>query len=310
MLAEHEGRMFSGANMDLDDLRAFLAVVEAGSVTAAATRLHLSQPAVTRRLQRLEAELGVELFDRHAKPLAPTPAGRAALEKGRQILESIDGLVSLWNGQPSGPFRLGASLSFSALALARPIDELRRTFPRVMPYVTTGWSPALTDEVRDGTLDMAFIAHLEGKRPVADFPTVPLGTHPLVLVAPNSARVPKVAEPRMLGDATWVLNPEGCSFRQGLEHVLHQAGVKLRVAVAVYGWDLQLSLVARGLGFGLFPAWVVRRSRLRAKIRVFRLHGFDANVEFTSVHGHSLGRLEGVAKVLDQTLADQIRALR
>jgi DNA-binding transcriptional LysR family regulator len=200
------------------------------------------------------------------------------------------------------------SLSFSSLALTRPIDELRHAFPRVVPHVTTGWSLALTEHVRDGALDVAFTAHLEGKQTVTHLSTVPLGTHPMVLIAPTSAHVPKLAEPETLRDATWVLNPEGCSFRQELEHVLHQAGVKLRVAVAIYGWDLQLSLVARGLGFGLFPAWVLRGHRLRPKVRMFRLRGFEASVEFVSVHGRNLGRLEEAAKVLDEALMTQIRA--
>jgi len=279
-------------------------------VTTAATRLHLSQPAVTRRLQRLEAELGVELFDRHAKPLAATAAGRAALDKGRRILQSVDDLLALVNGQPSGDFRLGISMSVAALALARPIDELRKAYPRVAFEVVTGWSPSLIQQVRQGSLDMAFVTCLDGERSAADPEPIILGHHPLVFVASHTMRLPKLVEPQALGDATWVLNPHGCTFRHALHQVLQAAGVPLRTAVEVYGWDLQLSLVARGVGLGLFPAWIVARSRLGPRVRTFRIRGFDFRAQFGSVHGHMLPTLEPVAAALDRALSDQIRTLR
>ncbi len=296
--------------IDLDDLRAFLAVAESGSVTTAATRLHLSQPAVTRRLQRLEADLGVELFDRHSKPMTPTAAGRAALDKGRRILQSVDDLLVLLNGRPSGAFRLGVSMSFAALALARPIDEVRKTFPRVAFEVVTGWSPWLIQQVRQGALDLAFVASLDGQRAAGEDDRIVLGHHPLVFVAPRRLRLPAVVEPRLLADVAWVLNPPGCAFRSALQQLFHVAGVPLRIAVGVYGWDLQLSLVARGVGVGLFPAWIVARSRLRPQLRTFRIRGVEFRAEFGSVHGHLLALLEPVASALDRALAGQIRTLR
>src|SRR3546814_2555333 len=70
--------------MNLHDLEAFVAVVEQGSVGAAATRLHVTQPAVTRRLQSLESALGTRLLDRETRPPQPTVHGRAVLEQARR----------------------------------------------------------------------------------------------------------------------------------------------------------------------------------------------------------------------------------
>ena len=95
--------------MNLGDLKAFVAVAEAGSVNRAAAKLNLTQPAVTRRVQSLEAAIGVALLDRSSKPPTLTEDGRRALAYGRKVLHAIDDLSSQVGakGVLGGEFRLG-----------------------------------------------------------------------------------------------------------------------------------------------------------------------------------------------------------
>jgi DNA-binding transcriptional LysR family regulator len=96
--------------MELQQLRALLFVADTGSVTEAARRLLLTQPAVTRQIQALEAELGGALFDRTTKPLLPTPLGQAAVAQARRIFQISDDLRALVRrsgGIPTGELRLG-----------------------------------------------------------------------------------------------------------------------------------------------------------------------------------------------------------
>ena len=76
-------------NMEFDDLRTFVAVAETRSMSQAARQLFLTQPAVTRRLQRLETTLGSPLVDRKRRPFALTPAGHQVLERCRRVLHSV-----------------------------------------------------------------------------------------------------------------------------------------------------------------------------------------------------------------------------
>src|ERR1700761_1088105 len=80
--------------MNTRDINAFIAVVDAGSIVQAAAALHLTQPAVTRRVQSLESLLGVELLDRQSKPLRPTATGKEVYQKGRQILHAEADLMA------------------------------------------------------------------------------------------------------------------------------------------------------------------------------------------------------------------------
>ena len=78
---------------DLDDLRGFVAVAELGSFHAAADALHLSQPALTRRIQKLEATLGVQLIDRDTRQLRLSSVGRDFFFKAKRVLDDLDAAV-------------------------------------------------------------------------------------------------------------------------------------------------------------------------------------------------------------------------
>jgi DNA-binding transcriptional LysR family regulator len=89
-------------------VRTFVAVVEAGSVSRAARELHLTQPAVTRRVQRLEQAVGAPLIDRRKRPFALTDVGRAAVERCRRLLSATHELKALTQGASCRHGRFGS----------------------------------------------------------------------------------------------------------------------------------------------------------------------------------------------------------
>jgi DNA-binding transcriptional LysR family regulator len=279
-------------------------------VSQAAVKLHVTQPAMTRRLKRLESALGFQLLDRRVKPFRLTPAGREVLERARQVLQSVDALHAASSGAVTGELRVGVALTFAHVALARPLDDVRLRFPRVGLQVTTGWSPALLEALQASALDAAFLALVQPATLPAGVIGTLLGDYPLVGVAPRRAALPRVVALERLGQTAWVLNPEGCGIRRALQRALATAGIPLRVAVEVYGWDLQLSLVARGVGFGVMPAWCVRRHPARSRLQVFRLRDHDIRLGFWSARRPSLQALEPVAEALGAAFATATLALR
>src|ERR1043166_7768483 len=112
--------------MNLGDLKAFVAVAEFGSINRAAAKLNLTQPAVTRRVQSLEAAIGVTLLDRSSKPPTLTEDGHKALAYGRKVLRAIDDLSSKVGAQGvlGGEFRLGVAPGLADAALSLPVDAV------------------------------------------------------------------------------------------------------------------------------------------------------------------------------------------
>src|SRR5579871_6427760 len=121
--------------MDERRLRYFLAIVEAGGVTAAAERLHVAQPSLSQALRSLERELGAELFDRVGRGLQLTAAGRALIGPARQALLAIDGTRSAVREIAE---LLAGELAIAALATlaADPLGDLVGRFRVAHPGVT------------------------------------------------------------------------------------------------------------------------------------------------------------------------------
>src|SRR5689334_1516727 len=143
----------------LDEMRALRAVAESGSVQKAAERLHLTQSAVSRQIQRLEDELGTVLLDRRNKPPTLTPAGRTVLERGRGILAAVDELrlASAAGGEPEGPLRIGLAHSLTESGIADPLYRLARGFPRLSLTLVGDWTSGLVLAIGRGEIDAAIV---------------------------------------------------------------------------------------------------------------------------------------------------------
>ena len=298
--------------MQFDDVRTFVAVAEARSVSRAARDLHLTQPAVTRRVQRLESSLGVTLCDRRRRPFTLTPAGRAALERCRRVLRAVRDVQSAvaHDGSPLRELRVGVAHALTEVTLTQPVDRLRRAFPRVTLALATGWSRDLLERVRDGALDAAIILLPEGERLPAGLDAVAVGRERLVVVEPRRARRARAGGLAGLDGAGWVLNPDGCAARAMLERTLHGSRVRMRVAVETYTYDLQLALVARGRGLGLVPARILARSRLRSRLRVRRVPHLEFPLTIWSLRRAGDADLAPVLGALDRALEARLSRRR
>lgn len=291
--------------MDLTELRTFIAVAEAGSVNRAAHALALSQPAVTRQVQRLEAFLGVPLLDRRAKPVALTAAGKVAVEHCRAVLRAMQALAAATAPLegPSTDCRLGAAPWLADLALPAPLEHLRQHFPRLTVHVTTAWSRSLVDQLRRGTLDAAIVHVLDGERLPAGVSGRPIGMQPLAFVAARHERLRSPLALDQLAGHRWVLNPDGCGFRETLRRALRRIDATLHVAIEAYGAEAQLALVARGLGLGIVPARVLARSPERDALQTFRIEGYEPRLTVWSARGRARKDLAPALDALDSQLA-------
>ncbi|AJY14500.1 LysR family transcriptional regulator [Burkholderia dolosa] len=293
--------------MNTRDLQAFVAVVDSGSMVAAAAKLHLTQPGLTRRVQNLETLLGVPLLDRQSKPLKPTAAGRDVYALARDVLSAVDALMAAGaaDGEPIGELRIGVPPFLSELALERPIDRLRDAFPRLTLRVTAGWSPALVQGVERGALDVATVmVPASAALPEALTATL-LGTQPTVLVAARDFPLPDgPLALDALSRFPWVLSQDGCGMRSALSRALGAAGLPFDVAVEAFGSELQLSLVARGAGIGIASPNALARSAHRDALRVVETTGLETRINVWIVHGTLPGRLMRPIALLRDALAE------
>jgi DNA-binding transcriptional LysR family regulator len=306
--------MFSMANMHRmhsDDVRTFVAVVESGSISAAARELHLTQPAVSRRVKRLEEAIGANLIDRRKRPLALTDAGRVAIERCRRVVSATDELQELAKNESdlTREVRIGIAHALTEVAVTQPIDRIRDQCPNATVRLSTGWSHDLLARVRSGSLDAAVILLFQREGAPSSVVAHELAKEHLAIIASRSWRRRRYRA-RDFHDANWILNPEGCAARAELRRMLSRLHMPFRVTVETYNYELQLRLIARGRGLGLVPNRLLMRSPTRPKLRI--LHASE--LTFPLVIWMIVGEVSsGAASLIDifrEALVKQLSNVR
>ncbi len=297
--------------MKLNEIRTFVAVAEAQSVQEAANRLRLTQSAVSRLIQRLEAEVGATLFDRQSKPLLLTRDGQLALAHARRVLEAVEGLGDAFagSGQPAGILRLGATHVLTRLLSGDALDDLRTTFPGLTVRLSEDWTSTLLDQLDSGTLDGALVltavdgtprAELQGHRLALEEVSV-VGAPDLIARAQGSLAA--------MNSVGWVVQPEGCRYRTALTETLQRAGLSINVGVEAFDQELLLSLAARGIGFGMGPLRLIEGTPMAARLRPVPVDGFRLTVAVWLVRARYSGRLTRVFDTLEASLLQQFHPL-
>src|ERR1700733_6561340 len=176
-----------GSVMDATDLKVFEAVARHGSMNRAAVELNTVQSNVTARVRALELELGVLLFQRHARGVKITPAGRRILPFSARIsrLLSDAKAAARDDGVPSGVLEVGPLETTAALRLPSVLASFTQAYPKVRPVVTTGTTCSLIEDVVECRLEGAFVA---GPVDHPDLQQENAFREELFLVAPRSIR--------------------------------------------------------------------------------------------------------------------------
>lgn len=280
--------------MKIDDIRAFVAVIRCQSISLAAETLQLTQPAITRRVQNFEEALGAELLDRNTKPLRSTPIGLRVYEQCRVVLREMDVLAELvaQDALPSGSLRLGVPQTISDAVLLDSLNALRGIYPELKAQVSTGWGTHLLSRVEHGELDAAVVLFPAGKVFPEGVSSRSLGKMSLVVVAPKGSMTKRSYRLADCYQQGWILNPDGCGFRAGLQRVLASQGLNFQINMETFGTELQLGLVANGQGLGLVPKPLLDNSKYKDELDIVPISDFKPLLDLWVIHSRFLGNLQ------------------
>jgi DNA-binding transcriptional LysR family regulator len=262
--------------MDASDLKIFEAVARLGSMKRAAEELNTVQSNVTARIKALEDDLGLSLFQRHARGVKATGPGQRMLPFAGRVAKLLADAraAAKDDGMPNGPLQIGSLETTTALRLAPLLSRFTLAYPEVQLVVTTGTTAQLVTDVLEYRVDGAFavgpIEHPDLERQVAF-------TEELVLVTPPTVTVPQALAKS--GTLRTIVFQYGCSYRQKLEAILSSMGIANAKPLELGSLDAMMACVSVGVGVTLLPRRVVAHAVKENKVLAHALPQIQSHAE-------------------------------
>ncbi len=247
--------------MELRHLRYFVMVAEEGSVSRAAARLHVSQPAVSRQLRDLEGEFGVVLFDRKHDGLALTEDGSTALSHAREVLRQAAVFAETMRSLGGSEGRAGLRIGYIPTALpgflAEGMRRFRQSHAHICVQIFEMTPREQEDALRDGEIDLALLGHASPALKKA-FRHKPIRKVPMAAALPEGHRLAHrkgIDLAELEGETFLSLHEKHFPGRPELMRtVFAKAGIAPRVSLKVDGLSELLAQVGTGGGVALIPA--------------------------------------------------------
>jgi DNA-binding transcriptional LysR family regulator len=269
--------------MELRLLRTFKAVAEAGSFTHGASRVHLTQAAVSVHIRQLEDELGSPLFLRVNRKLYLTETGRALLARVDSILQAHDDAkaeLAAISGASRGRLWLGvASTAFTVHPLPEILREIKQQFPLLDLSVVGGTSERIIEQILKSSIDVGLVS-----LPVeeSDITTETLRSdklaavmnpqHPLAGSRAISAQQ-LAAEPLILGE-------KGGNTRRLIDLFFEKSGLEPKIVMELQRTEAIIKMVEIGLGVTILPVASALRETARDSLATVPVRGLNLRWEF------------------------------
>ncbi|RPI44171.1 MAG: LysR family transcriptional regulator [Hyphomicrobiaceae bacterium] len=240
--------------MNLQQLRTFVAIADTGGVARAANKVHLSQPAASRQMQVLEADLGVPLFDRIGRRIRLTAEGEDLLRRARRLVAEADSLrdrarALRWGH--SGQIKIGATPPMIETVLASFLAKYRRRHPGIDISIIEDGGAGLIARLERGEVQLAYV-------PIGDERFSGRLLYPIHVIAvlPDSHPLGRGAalEIAQLANEPLLLLHRSFASRQWFDAACQTANISPTVLLESGAPNAVLGLAAAGYGIGILPS--------------------------------------------------------
>lgn len=230
--------------LDLELLRSFVSVVDAGGFTRAGERVHRTQSTVSQQIRRLEDALGYPLLHRNGKQSAPTEQGERLLSYARRLLAlEQEARETLARPASEGVIRLGIPEDFAAYRLTELLSSFARSRPGVRLDVRCGLSVQIRRALERGELDLALY-----KRDLGESGGIAAWPERLQWVASRQHAIDFDRDPLPL-----VMSEQGCLYRRRMIHTMEAAGRAWHIAYTSPNLSGIQAAISSGLGVSILP---------------------------------------------------------
>lgn len=299
---------FDSNFMNIKHLKAFCEIVESGSASAAAEKLHIAATAVSMQMAQLEESMGGRLFDRSTRPMTLTTLGRFVYPKAKALLSSAHQMHSEAKGIAAGDLgwlSIGFVRSTLHSFIPQAIRAMRQAFPQVRVDLEEMLSERQPEMIRHGSIHLGISRQIGSYEKEGDMRYIPLLKDPLVAAVPiNHPLAAKAAiRPKALNSTPFICfpkDPDSTFSRQSLDY-LRACGATPQVGYEAKEIHTALGLVAAGLGVTLVGQTVAQNNRSDVKFLPLQAPPLDSEIFVVTAQDTSNLVVENFIDILRST---------
>jgi DNA-binding transcriptional LysR family regulator len=240
---------------DLESLRVFTAVVEQGSIAAAAHSMHIVASAASRRISELEADAGTPLFERHSRGVRPTPAGQTLYRHAKRVFEQFhqaEGEIREYTEGVRGHVRMAVNFTAMVHYLPQALHRFLSANRAIKIDLIEKTSDLVMLMVENRTVDFGICS---STGPIERLSALPYHVDRLAFIVPKHHRYADRASLRFEEalDEDFVGMQDGASIHTLCQQAAAACGRRLKLRIQVTNFEAVRNMVAEGLGIGLLP---------------------------------------------------------
>lgn len=261
--------------MHIDSLRYFQKIAEVKSISKVADQTHISQPALSQQMQKLEDSLGRKLFVRSNKGVRLTKAGELVLRYADNIIRTYDKLCSALEEQQKKEMKIEADFSIATYCLPCALLKMKAEYPDHNYNLISGYSNQIEEDVLNDICEVGFVTRPCQEEELVSNKVI---EEKVVLISPPNYEIPeKIALEEVLNYSLVILKDE-CIIKENLKKALKDLGYDLgdlKIIARLETTEAIKTLVQRGHGVGFVPYNAVKDDYADGKIQLSRVKNYD-----------------------------------
>ncbi len=290
--------------MDVRALKYFTKVVELGSITRAATQLHIAQPALSRQIRNLEDELGIALIIRESRGVRLTDHGQLLFERAQAILRDVQRARDEVRGSaasPSGTVAVGLVPTLCPVMAPALFATLRSAYPKIELTISENPTVPLLDWLNEGRIDLAILTE---PAPTRRFVVERLVKEEMILVTGGKQRVAEPISLERLSETPVIVSSGVRAIMDGL---LAQRNFLLATLIEMNSVETIRLMALEGIGPAILPFAIVQRDVGRGDLTAHAI-GEGLYRPLATAFARAR-RLSSAAQVVKDTMGDVVHKL-
>ncbi|MDO4490827.1 MAG: LysR family transcriptional regulator [Lachnospiraceae bacterium] len=285
-------------------LEIFIAVFEEGSMTAAARKIHMTQPAISQTIKEIEGEYNTEMFERYGARLHITQAGKILYKYAKRILNlhrDLNEAIMLHEGVHE--IRLGANISAGTAQIMPLIQAFNRIHPGIEVKVMVFQAPVLLKALQENELDLALIEDQKKNANFGDLIMEPYYQDRITVVASNThPYAGKTCRLKDLSEDTFLFREKGAGVRDMFDHILNLKNMSVNIGWQCTSTEAIVDAVEHQVGIAVLPYLLVKKYLDAGEIQEITLEDVSLSRMLNIVYHKD--------KVITQPLQDMIDLIK